>query len=172
MEFLLQITLTPYLPLKKPWNCRSSILALFVQKWVLGDPCKTLGATKYEYWWPFLHPYFFKMSTQNPNGTITWAIKTAKCIQIKINIRLFNRFKRKMTILVMNDPKNTLRAPKNEYWWPFFDPYFFQNEYWKPLTGPNFEYWPLETIPLDIIMRVFHWYFSKLNVPKVWKNNT
>ena len=45
-------------------------------------------------------------------------------------------------------------APKNEYWWPFFDPCFFPNEYWKRLTGPNFEYWPLETRPLDIIMRV------------------
>ena len=38
----------------------------------------------------------------------------------------------------------TLKAPKNEYWWPFFDPSCFQNEYWKPLTGPNFEYWPFE----------------------------
>ena len=44
-----------------------------------------------------------------------------------------------MTILVLNDPYNTLRAPKHEYWWPFFDPYFFQNEYWKPLTGQEKE---------------------------------
>ena len=35
-----------------------------------------------------------------------------------------------------------------------FGPYFFQNEYSKPLPGPKFEYWPFETIPLDIIMRV------------------
>ena len=35
-----------------------------------------------------------------------------------------------------------------------FGPYFFQNEYSKPLPGPKFEYWPFESIPLDIIMRV------------------
>ena len=62
---------------------------------------------------------------------------------------------------------------QNEYWCPYnnpfgwpkmstggplvclFGPYFFQNEYSKPLPGPKFEYWPFETIPLDIIMRVF-----------------
>ena len=36
-----------------------------------------------------------------------------------------------------------------------FGPYFFQNEYSKPLPGPKFEYWPFESIPLDIIMRVY-----------------
>ena len=53
--------------------------------------------------------------------------------------------------------RKTLRAAKNEYWWPFsltFWPLFFQNGYWKPLPGPIWVLWPFETIPLDIIMRV------------------
>ena len=67
----------------------------------------------------------------------------------------------------------TRAAAKNEYWYPYnnpfgrpnmstggplvclFGPYFFQNEYSKPLPGPKFEYWPFESIPLDIIMRVY-----------------
>ena len=62
----------------------------------------------------------------------------------------------------------------NEYWWALekplgrqkmstsdpsvwlIDPYFFQNEYSKPLLGTKSEYWPFETIPFDIIMRVLY----------------
>ena len=44
------------------------------------------------------------------------------------------------------------------WYWPrkpiIHFPYFFQNEYWKPLTGPKLSTDPLETIPLEIIMRV------------------
>ena len=50
--------------------------------------------------------------------------------------------------------KKPLELPKMSPGDPSLALIFFQNEYWKPLTGPNFEYWPLETIPLDIIMRV------------------
>ena len=51
-------------PLSSTRSRYKGILALFDQNWVLGDPWKTIWVPKYTVdWWPFLHSYFFKMST-------------------------------------------------------------------------------------------------------------